>query len=216
MVVLTGSRVCYRTIGRGVFHCERCGGDRPYQHRSGRRWLHLLGVPVAALGGTGEHLRCALCHTCYRVELLAVPTVDQMELALLAGTRAAVVAMLDAGGAASQPARRRGIELVRAAGAEGYDDDRLAVALGERPADNAAVPAGPELGLRPAVEAFAVQLEGHAREWFLAKVVEVGLADGPLSAAEREVARTVATYLGMSPTRGRDVISLAERAAQAG
>ena len=61
-----------------------------------------------------------------------------------------------------------------------------------------------------------MQLEGHAREWFLAKVVEVGLADGPLSAAERDVASTVARYLGMSQSRGQDVISLAEQAAQAG
>jgi hypothetical protein len=226
MLVLTGSRVCYRTIGRGMFHCERCGGDRPYQHRSGRRWLHVLGVPIAALGGTGEHLRCSLCHTCYRLELLAVPTVDQMELALLAGTKAAVVAMLGAGGAASQPARRRGIEMVRAAGADGYDDERLAVGLGERPPgasgrahaadEDEAADDGPVMGLRPALEMLSVQLEGHAREWFLAKVVEVGLADGPLSAAEREVAGRVARYLGLSPARGRDVISLAEQAAQAG
>lgn len=209
MPVLTGSRVCYRTIGRGTFHCERCGGDRPYQHRSGRRWLHVLGIPLARRGGTGEHLRCAICRTCYRVELLAVPTVDQMTMALLAGTTAAVLAMLAAGGSASSPARRRGIELIRNAGAEGYDDRRLAEALGEvgRPFAKA---------LRPALEAFAVQLECPAREWFLAKVVEVGLADGALSAAERDVACTVARYLGMSPARGRDVISLAERAAQAG
>jgi len=205
MLAMTGSRVCYRTLGRGVFHCERCGGDRPYQHRSGRRWLHLLGVPVAALGGTGEHLRCAVCRTCYRVELLAVPTVDQMELALLAGTKAAVLAMLSAGGAGSQ-ASRRGVELISAAGADGYDDGRLAAELA----------GGPAIGLRPALEAFAVQLEGHATEWFLAKVVEVGLADGPLSSAERDVTGTVARYLGMSPGRGRDVVSLAERAAQAG
>ena len=237
MLVLTGSRVCYRTIGRGTFHCERCGGDRPYQHRSGHRWLLVLGVRLADLGDTGEHLRCTICHTCYRVELLAVPTVDQMAIALLAGTKAAVIAMLGVGGAASPAARRRGIELIRSAGAGGYDDRRLAVALGEQAADsddaagqddqNAPAighPAEParraepaaEPALRPALEAFSVQLESHAREWFLAKVVEVGLADGSLSSAEREVAGIVARYLGMSQARGRDVISLAERAAQAG
>lgn len=226
MVLLMGSRVFYRTIDRGILHCERCGGDRPYQRRSGRRWLHLLGVPVAALGSTGEHLRCAVCRTCYRVELLAVPTMDEMELALLAGTKAAVLAMLGAGGAASPAARRRGIEMIKAAGAEGYDGQRLAAALCEQPAapsaadpgeaDGARATDGPAIGLRPAVEAFAIQLEVLARDWFLARVVEVGLADGPLSAAEREVAGTVARYLGMSPARGRDVVSLAERAAQAG
>jgi tellurite resistance protein len=55
-----------------------------------------------------------------------------------------------------------------------------------------------------------------AREWFLAKIVEVGLADGSLSRAERAVAEAVARYLGMTMSQGEDVISLAEEAAQAG
>jgi tellurite resistance protein len=217
MLALVGSRVWYRTIGHGVFHCERCGGDRPYRHRSGRRWAHLLGVPVAALGDTGEHLRCTHCHTCYRVELLAVPTVDQMLVALLAGTKAAVLAMLRAGGAGSAIARRRGVRMIRDAGAPEFDDSRLASALAD-PEGAAQLPEadGPVVGLRPAIEAFSVQLDIPAREWFLARVVEVGLADGSLSAAERDVAGTVARYLGMSAARGRDVISLAEEAAQAG
>lgn len=206
MAALVGSRVWYRTVGRGVFHCERCGGDRPYRHRSGRRWAHLLGIPVAALGSTGEHLRCTICRTCYRVDLLAVPTMEQMLVALLAGTEAAVLAMLRAGGAGSPAARRRGIAMIRAAGATDFPDDRLSAALD----------GGQPIGLRPAIEAFAVQLDWHAREWFLAKVVEVGLADGALSPDERAVAGTVARYLGMSASRGDDVISLAEQAAQAG
>jgi hypothetical protein len=228
MLALVGSRVCYRTIGHGVFHCERCGGDRPYRHRSGRRWAHLLGVPLALLGDTGEHLRCAICLTCYRTELLAVPTVEQMLVALLAGTKAAVLAMLSAGGAASPSARHRAISLIRAAGAPDYHDGHLLAALaGTGPA---AVPAGPALlgtelpgagddavpRLRPAVEALAIQLEAQAREWFLATMVEVGLADGALTEGERAVARTIARYLGMSAARGRNIISLTEEAAQAG
>src|SRR6266567_475820 len=174
MLALVGSRVWYRTVGHGVFHCERCGGDRPYRRRSGRRWAHLLGVPVASLGDTGEHLRCTICRTCYRVDLLAVPTMEQMLVALLAGTKAAVVAMLRAGGSASQAARRRGIQLIRDAGAPEYDDGRLATAL----ADPEAAPRLPDadgavVALRPAIEAFSVQLEIPAREWFLAKIVEV-------------------------------------------
>ncbi len=238
MLALVGSRVCYRTIGHGVFHCERCGGDRPYRHRSGRRWAHLFGIPLARIGDTGEHLRCTICRTCYRTELLAVPTVEQMLVALLAGTKAAVLAMLRAGGAGNPAARRRGIALIRAAGAPDYHDGRLLAALagassgpvlprsggdavpGLRP-DGTAVPRFPSAtetvpGLRPAVEAVAIQLEGHAREWFLARVVQVGLADGALTEAERAVARSIARYLGMSAAHGRDVISLTEEAAQAG
>ena len=141
---------------------------------------------------------------------------EQMLVALLAGTKAAVLAMLRAG-AGSPVARRRAIQLIRDAGAPDYDDGRLATALADPGAASQLPEAdGPAVGLRPAIEALSVQLEIPAREWFLAKIVEVGLADGSLSAAEREIARTVARYLGMSAARGRDVISLAEEAAQAG
>lgn len=218
MLALTGSRVCYRTIGHGVFHCERCGGDRPYRHRSGRRWAHLLGIPFARIGDTGEHLRCAVCRTCYRIELLAVPTIEQMLVALLASTKAAVLAMLKAGGAGNPAARERGIALIRQAGAADYHDGRLLAALAGPQAGPGLPGSGDDAvpSLRPAVEAVAIQLEPQAREWFLAQVVQVGLADGALSDAERAVARTIARYLGMSAAHGRDVISLAEEAAQAG
>jgi hypothetical protein len=247
MLALVGSRVWYRTIGTGVFHCERCGGDRPYRHRSGRRCAHLLGIPVAALGDTGEHLRCTECHTCYRVELLAVPTMEQMLLALQSATEAAVIAMLSASGGANRAARRRGILMIRAAGAPEFNDAGLTAALAEcglaedglvddgpaghgpaedglaedgpldhGPANRPPGTSNPAIGLRPAIEAFAIQLEMPAREWFLAKIVEVGLADGSLSRAERAVAEAVARYLGMTTSQGEDVISLAEEAAQAG
>jgi hypothetical protein len=197
----------------------------------------LFGIPLARLDGTGEHLRCAVCSTCYRVGLLAVPTIEQMLVALQAGTKAAVLAMLRAGGAGSPAARRRAVQMIRTAGAPDYHDGRLLAALAgaELPGDAeslgcagapgvqgmpgpgsaAAGDDGMEVGLRPAVEAFAIQLEILAREWFLAKIVEVGVADGPLSTAEWEVAGTVARYLGMTAAHGRDVIMLAEEAAQA-
>jgi hypothetical protein len=218
VLALVGARVRYRTVGRGAFHCERCGGDRSYKHRSGRRLAHVLGIPVASLGRTGEHLRCTVCGTCYRVELLAVPTVEQMLVALRAGTKAAVLAMLKAG-AAGPAARHRGIAMIRAAGEPDVHDGWLLAALsdaGTAGSDAAELPQdadGSAVALRPAIEAFAIQLDIYAREWFLAKVVQVGLADGPLTATERSVAGTVARYLGMTASRGEDVISLVEEAA---
>jgi hypothetical protein len=204
MLVLMGARVRYRVVGRGVFHCERCGGDRPYQQRSGRRWFHVLGIPVARLGPTGEHLRCAICRTCYRVELLAVPTTEQMQEALLTATTAAVLAMLDAGDAGSA-SRRRGVEAIRLAGSPQFDDASLRAAL-----------AGEDLGLGPAVEAVAIQLETCAKEWFLARVVAVGLEQGSLGGTERDTAQQIAQHLGLTQSRARHVIARAEEAAQAG
>jgi tellurite resistance protein len=208
----------YRTIATGVFHCERCGGDRPYRHRLGRRWVHLLGLPIVPLDRTGEHLRCAVCRTCYRVELLAVPTMEQMQAALLGATTAAVLAMLGVGGSSSPAARRLAVEQIISAGSPLYDEADLSVALRYREAESsdARSPAGAIRGLRAAVETLTLQLDPHAREWFLAKVVQVGLADGTLSAAERDLIGTVAGYLGLSPAQAQDVILLTEEAAQAG
>jgi hypothetical protein len=210
MLAKVGSRVYYRTIAGGEFHCERCGGDRPYRHRSGRRW-------ALALDRTGEHLRCAICRTCYRVELLAVPTIEQMRVALLRATTAATLAMLNAGGSASPVARVRAIELITSAGSEQYGEPELEFALefAGQPIGTP-VSCGPVPGLRSAVETFAIQLEIAAKEWFLARIVQVGLADGTLSPAERDVAGAVARYLGLSQAQADDVIQLAEQAAQAG
>jgi len=179
---------------------------------------HVLGIPVASLGGTGEHLRCTICRTCYRVDLLAVPTMAQMLVALQAGTTAAVVEMLKAG-AAGPAARRLGIETIKTAGALDVHDGWLMAALSDSDAagpNSAGLPLdadGSAVSLRPAIEALAIQLDIYAREWFLAKVVQVGLADGPLTAAQRSVAANVARYLGMTASRGEDVISLVEEAA---
>jgi len=216
MLVRLGSRVYYRAVASGVFHCERCGGDRPYRHRSGRRWVHLLGLPLVPLDRTGEHLRCAICRTCYRVELLAVPTAEHMQVALLSATTAATLAMLNAG-SASQASRRRAIELIISAGSPQYGEPDLDIALGHGvQSAEAELSCVPVPGLRRAMETLAIQLETYSKEWFLAKVVQVGLADGLLSTAERDVVGTVARYMGLSQARADDVIQVAEEAAQAG
>jgi len=204
MLVVAGSKICYRTVSRGFFHCERCGGDRPYRRRRGRRTVHLLGVPVLALGGTGEHLICAVCGTCYRVDLLALPTARQMEVTLLEGTVAAMAAILRAG-ADGPAARRRAVQAIRAAGGSGYDETALTAVMADRLPD-----------VRLAIQTLALQLEQHASEWFLANVVQVGLAGGALSPAERDVLGAIAGYLGISRQRAGAVISGAEQSAQAG
>jgi hypothetical protein len=205
-MLIVSRRVRYRTVGRGIVLCERCGGDRPYRRRSGRRWLCLLGVPVVPAEPTGEHLRCAVCRTCYRVELLAVPTIARMRAALADGTRAAAVAVLQSGGPASPDARRRAVELITAAGLPGYGEQELA--------DDLAGAAVPELG--QLLADLAVQLDPHAREWFLARLARLGLAAGPLTGGQIAVIGQIARNLGMSRGRVPDIIAQAERAARAG
>jgi tellurite resistance protein len=140
-----------------------------------------------------------------------------MQAALLGGTKAAALAMLRAGDEASPAARRRVVELIRSAGAPGYGTADLGAALTRRvhlPGPKPARAADQEREL--ALAALSLQLEVHAREWFLANVVRIGLADGPLSAGERAAVRATAKALGMTQAQAQDVIWLTEEAAQAG
>src|SRR5271167_4009259 len=123
--IIWGLRVIYRTLGNGVFFCRRCGGDRDYRHRTGRRFITVFFIPLIPLTKTGEHVQCLSCKTRYVTEVLKLPTTVQMQLALVAGLRAVVVAMLCAGDLASPLARRRAVDAIRGAGEDGYDEAAL-------------------------------------------------------------------------------------------
>jgi hypothetical protein len=202
---ILGRRFFFATTGHGSCHCERCGGDRPYRQLSGRRWLTVLLVPVMPLGRAPSHLQCTVCGTRYRLDLLGLPTVAQMQAALPAGTQAAAVAMLRAGDPRSVSARHRAIEVIRGAGLAGYDDAALEAELAR-----AARPAQELSGL---LNGLAAQLVDQARWWFLADVVRIGLAGGPLTQRQRIVALQMGAQLGMGPARARDVITMTEQGA---
>jgi hypothetical protein len=206
-LIIFGIRVYYRTVGRGTFHCQRCGGDREFLHRVGRRWFHLFFIPIIPLAHVSEHVQCAVCGTRYRMDVLNLPTTAQMQAALPAGMRAAATSMLRAGDAGSLPARRKAIEAIRGAGLPNYDDAALDGDL--------ANPAMPQELAGP-LNSLAVQLAVPAREWFLAEVVRIGLADGMLTDEERQAAHSIAAPLGMTLAQARGVISMTEEGAAAG
>jgi zinc-ribbon family len=212
LLLIFGLRVFYRAVGQGVFHCQRCGGDREYRHRAGRRWFTLFFIPVIPLNRVGDHVQCSICGTRYRMDVLSLPTTAQMQEALPAGMRAAATAMLRAGGGSSASARRRAIDAIKGAGVADYDDAALDADLSA-----AAMPGQyqPGQNLAEPLNRLAIQLAIPAREWFLAEVVRIGLADGMLSDDERHTAREVAAQLGMTPAQARGVISMTEEGASA-
>jgi len=63
VLIICGSRVFFHITGQGVFFCQRCGGDRHYRRRSGRKFFTLFLVPVIPLNKVGEHVKCATCRT---------------------------------------------------------------------------------------------------------------------------------------------------------
>ena len=202
MLIIFGVRVFYRITGQGVFHCRRCGGDREYRRRSGRRWFTVFFIPVIPLNKVGEHVQCVSCRTRYVVDVLALPTTAQMQAALPAGMRAAVAAMLRSGDAGSDAARQRAIATVAGAGADGYDEATLDADL---------VMAGD--AVRSALHRVGGQLTVQAREWYLADVIRIGMADGLLSDSERGTAQAIGLDLGMTQAQVLGVIAMTEQSA---
>src|ERR1700747_174218 len=197
LLIILGLRVFYRTMAQGVFFCRRCGGDREYRHRAGRRYITVFFIPLIPLTRTGEHVQCLACKTRYVPEVLKLPTTVQMQADLVAGMRAMVAIILRAGDPASPLSRRRALDAVTGAGDSGYDEDALEEDLGE-PADSA----------RPKISALGAQLQIEAREWCLAEAIRIAMADGPLSGAERAAAEHLAGTLRMTHAPGIGGIAL--------
>jgi hypothetical protein len=200
VLILWGLRIIYRTLGRGVFFCRRCGGDREYQQRTGRRYVTVFFIPLVPLGRTGEHVQCLTCKTRYVTEVLKLPTTVQMQVALVAGMRALVAVILRSGDPESPLSRRRALDVVTGAGNASYNEDALERDLTE-PADAAL----------PKIAALGRQLQIEAREWCLAEAIRIAMADGLLTGAERAAAEHLATVLGMTQAQAIGVIALTEQ-----
>ena len=202
MLIIFGLRVFYRTITQGTFHCRRCGGDRQYWLRAGRRWFTLFFIPVIPLNQVGQHVQCTTCRARYLTDVLSQPTTAQMQAALPAGMRAAASAMLRSGDPASPVSRQRAIEAVVAAGTPGYDEAMLDTDLRQ-----------PFESVRPTLNQVGRQLTIQAREWYLADVIRIGMADGPLTEGERQAALVIGTELGMTQAQVIGVIAMTEQSA---
>jgi hypothetical protein len=200
LLIIWGLRVFFHTVGEGVFHCRKCGGDRQYRHRAGRRFFTLFFIPIIPLNKVGEHVMCETCKTRYVTDVLKAPTAAQMQLAVTDGVRAMVVVMLQSGDANSVLARAKALQVVSGAGVPGYDEAAL-VADVARPGE----------GWRPPIVAFGNQLKPEAKEWHLAELVRIALADGPMTELERTTAGGIAADLGMTPAQAVGVITLTEQ-----
>jgi hypothetical protein len=200
MLIIWGLRVVYRTLGRGVFFCRRCGGDREFRHRAGRRFITVFFIPLVPVTRTGEHVQCLTCRTRYVTEVLKLPTTVQMQVALVTGMRAVVAVILRAGDPSSALCRRRAIDAVAGAGDNSYDEVALAEDLSE----------SAEAG-RPKIAALGSQLQVEAREWCLAEAIRIAMADGPLTGAERSAAEHLAAALGMTQAQAIGVVALTEQ-----
>jgi zinc-ribbon family len=200
VIIIWGLRVVWSTIATGVFHCRKCGGDRNFRHRTGRRFFTLFFIPIIPLNKVGEHVRCETCKTRYVTEVLKAPTVAAMQAAVADGVRGMVVIMLHASDPGNAAARGKAVMVVTGAGVTGYDEAALAADL-TRPATD----------WRPSITAFGGQLQPVAKEWHLAEMIRLALLNGPLTDDQRNAVIAIASDLGMTPAQAYGVISLTEQ-----
>jgi tellurite resistance protein len=203
VLLIFGLSVFFRTVGEGDFHCPNCGGDRHYRQRVARRWFTLFFIPVIPLNQIGEIVECGACRGRFNPGALRMPTAERMAAALPAAMRAAAVTVLAAGDPNDSAARGRAVETIRGYGVADFDDDALDAELAGGPYDVAQVIA--EAG---------TQLTVEAREWFLAQLVRVALADGMIAEGERQALHEIAGRLGMTPAHAVGVIATTEGASR--
>ena len=116
--------------------------------------------------------------------------------------RAAVSAMLRSGDPSSPVSRQRAIEAVIASGVPAYDDTALAADLMQS-----------FDAIRPALNQVGAQLTIQAREWYLAEVIRIAMADGPLTETERQAAQAIGADLGMTQAQVVGVVAMTEQSA---
>jgi hypothetical protein len=201
LLIIWGLRVFFRTVGGGFFHCPHCGGDRRYRRRTGRYFFTVFFIPVIPLKKVGEQVQCTTCRTRFAADVLAVPTAADMSAALPEGMRAAALTMLLCGDALAPSARQRAVEAIHGAGAGGYGPGDLEADLRQPPSL-----AGGSLAR------VGTQLTAEAKEWFLADVVRIGLARGPLTDRERQAAQAIAQQMAMTPAQTYGVVAMTAQA----
>ena len=171
-----------------------------------RQWFTFFFIPIFPTGRpTGEHVQCQTCHSRFRPEILTTPTSAQLTSGLAAAMRVAAVAMVKAGGALDSAARQAAVAAITQAGTPDYAEAQLQHDLDA--GDVSALPAY----LAPLANGLSLP----GKENFVAKIVEIGKADGPLSPDERMVVGSIGAALGLSGAHIEGIVVTAGSATRA-
>ncbi|MFE7132647.1 TerB family tellurite resistance protein [Streptomyces sp. NPDC057638] len=215
-LLICGVHTSWNTVGDGDFFCPECGGDRNYRRRTGRRRFTLLGVPLMPRGVAGPVIECAMCQTHFGMDALDHPTTARFSAMLRDAVHTVALAVLASGGTSSRTVRETAVATVRAAGLHDCTEDQLTALIEALAADTGRFvtdtgPYGAALAieLHEALEPLAPHLAAAGRESILLQGARIALADGPYSAAEREVLVTVGTALRLPPEDTARLLSTA-------
>jgi hypothetical protein len=185
MIIFGLSVFWFGAAEAGVFHCPRCGGDRHYRLKVGRRWFTLFFLPVIPLNEVARAVECQTCKGKFETAVLGIATAGQIGSALPLIYRTFAVAVLRVGD--SPAAREFVVRLIGSVGAQGYGPPQL-----ER--DLASLP--PRLDDR--TYQVVQQFDGNGREQIMLAAARVAMVDGPATDDERKILTGIGEYLGLS------------------
>jgi hypothetical protein len=186
--LIWGFKTRFKKISEGTFFCSRCGADRPYHQRIGRRWFTLYYIPLFPTGAANnEHVQCQVCKQAFTPAALARPTTVQLSAQLIDAARGAAVHILRAGSMQVPAVRECAITEIQRAGVPTYDDAALSADLDVVPGDLSAMYA--ELGQRLAV---------NGKEKLVQGAVRIAAADGAVTDLEMTVIKHLGASLGLT------------------
>jgi hypothetical protein len=195
MIIFGLSVFFFGSVGTGAFHCPRCGGDRHYKQKVGRRWFTLFFLPVIPLNEVGRVVECQTCKTRFENSVLRVATAGQIGSALPLIYRTFAVAVLRVGD--SPTAREHAIGVAVSAGVRPYGPAELENDLRTLP---------PRLDDR--AHEVVRPLDAGGRERIMMAATRVAVADAPVTDAERSTLIGIGEYLGLSMATIHGTISL--------
>lgn len=188
MLFIWGFKTLFKVIGEGIFFCPRCGADRPYKQRVGRRWFTFYFVPIFPTGAAGNpHVQCQGCQQAFTLNALKRPTSVQLSAQLLDAVRGIAVHILRTGSMQVPAARERAISEVRRAGLAEYGDADLSADLDVVPGDLSTM-------YRELNERLAV----NGKEKLVQSAVQIAAADGAVSGLEMTVIKHLGATLGLT------------------
>ncbi|MEV1019104.1 TerB family tellurite resistance protein [Streptomyces sp. NPDC050264] len=212
-----GVHTTWATVGDGEFFCPGCGGDRNYQRRTGRRRFTVLGVPVVPRGETGPVVQCAACEDRFGTDVLDHPTTHRFSGMLRDAVHTVVLAVLATGGSSSRTSLESAVGVLRGAGFDDCSEVQLAALVEALVMDTGRLPehcgagAGLAIELHEALDPLTQHLAPAGRESILLQGARIALADGPYSAAERDVLGTVGAALTMCTDEVNRLLAVAAR-----
>jgi hypothetical protein len=186
-------------MGTGEFFCPRCNGDRTYELKGVRRWFTLFFIPIFPISGNKSvHVHCTTCQGNFAESALNLPSSGALKELHANAFRQCAAAILKAGDPTSSVARACAIATINAyaPGEDHVTDAELDDLIARADTSQLAVYASP----------IANRLNDRGSEQFFGKCAQIALADGPLSAEERDALRNLGESFNLSAAHQIGVI----------